>query len=97
MKEEMKEQEKSLEEMLHDAVADNDFTSELTPEALKHWNNIAASILELKKLQKENPTTSSNWLWAFFVAFLCTDNEDVFSKLGNNIIIKEENNGNTAN
>lgn len=96
MEEEKKEQKKSLEEMLHEAVTSEDLISKLTPEVLKHWDNIITSILELRKMQKETPTTSGSWLWAIFLVFLWTGSEDVFSKLGNNIIIKEGNNGNTA-
>ena len=56
--------------MLHEAVTSEEFTSKLTPEALKHWDNIVTGIVELRKMQKENPSPTGGWLWAVFMLFL---------------------------
>lgn len=65
----MEEQEKSGESLLLEALNNTELIEKLDGEALKHWDNIIANILELQKLRQNNPNRGS-WMPLIAILFM---------------------------
>ena len=54
--------EKTPEELMKEFFSSNDLKN-LDKESLGHWNNIMSSIVELRRLNRKNPSNHSMGLW----------------------------------
>ena len=58
--------EKTADELIKEFFDSNNLKN-LDKVSLGHWNNIMSSIVELRKLNRENPSNHSMGLWLIFM------------------------------
>ena len=58
--------DKTQEELIKEFF-DSNTLKNLDKESLGHWNNIMSSIVELRRLNRENPSNHSMGLWLMFM------------------------------